>query len=90
MKTVDFKYTDAKNRVTNRSLAIISEPSEKYFGIDLTELSASDAGAIIAELHEAQQYHKAELEHILEKYDIKGNFRYFFANKMEDVRYETH
>lgn len=90
MKTVDFKYTDAKDRVTNRSLAIISEPSNKYFGIDITELSASDAGEIIAELHEAMQYHKAELEHIMEKYDIKCSFRYFFADKMEDINYETH
>lgn len=90
MKTVDFTYTDAKGKTSDRSVAIISEPSDKYFGIDISELGASDAGEIIAELNEAMQYHKAELEHIMAKYDIKGNFRYFFANKMENSKYETY
>lgn len=90
MKTIDFDYTDSKGKESSRTLVVISEPSEKYFGIDISELGASDSGEIIAELKEAMEYHKAELEHIMAKYDIKGSFRFFFANKMTNTSYETY
>lgn len=90
MKTIDFTYTDAKEKVSDRTLVVISEPSEKYFGIDISELGASDSGEVIAELKEAMEYHKAELEHIMAKYDIKGSFRFFFASRMTNTKYETY
>lgn len=67
----------------------IYKPSDKYFCIDITELSPSEQGEIFAEFNAIQKEYSDKLEALMERYDIKHAYRYFFHDSMEDLCEET-
>lgn len=64
-------------------------PSDKYFGIDITELDPEDQGLISTKLADAKAKYQEEIEKIMLEYDIKHNFRYYFAHKMSDLEIDN-
>lgn len=85
MKLAKFTYTDVKGKTKERLVLVISEPSDKLKGIDMSEVSPDDMIDFSNEYAAIQQTFHATLEALKAEYDLKHNFRQFFANKIEDM-----
>ena len=88
MKIAKFTYTDTKGKTKQRQVLIISEPSDKLRGIEVSELPEQDAKAFSAAYAAAQDAFYANIEALKAEYDMKHNFRQFFASKIEAMTVE--
>lgn len=84
-----FKYTDAKNRTSDRVLMVHSIPSTMYSGTDITELDEEQRGLFIAEVDAAKDRYAKELQAIIDNYDLNYKYRQFRSEKMTDVTKES-
>lgn len=85
MKFAKFKYTDAKGKVTNRKVLVVQEPSDKLQAFDVAELSELQVAEFSKAYEAAKQAFVAQIEALKQEYDLKHNFRQFFANKIENL-----
>lgn len=86
MPVLEFEYTkqgatEAKHKV----VSVLAKPSDKYFGIDISELDFEEQGKIVAEIDREILDHKARIEEIMTKYDVRHNYRYYFPEKMSNL-----
>lgn len=82
MKIQSFQYTDDKGKVSFRDFIPIKEPSDNYFGIDVSELGYEDQEDFLKAVEEVQVRRNSEIEALMEKFDIKYKFRTFKASRM--------
>ena len=80
-----FDYVKSPTDISSRVIRVLSYPSDKYFGIDLTELDQEDQGLVAHKLHDAYIKYMQEVKDIMAEADIVNNFRYFLANKTSNV-----
>jgi hypothetical protein len=85
MKFAKFKYTDAKGKITNRRVLVVQEPSDKLQAFDVAELSEIEVAEFAEAYETAKQAFIAQIEVLKQEYDLKYNFRQFFANKIENL-----
>lgn len=86
MSIISFNYVKKGADTSQPKVMIpISKPSDKYFGIDITELDPEDQGEISAKLEKLQNTFSTEVENLMIDYDLKHCYRYFFEEKMSDV-----
>ena len=85
MKLVKFTYTDVKGKTKGRTVLVTSEPSDKLKGIDMSELEHDEVLEFSNEYAAIQETFYAALEALKDNYDLKHNFRQFFANKIESM-----
>lgn len=80
-----FEYTKSPDNISSRVIKVLTYPSDKYFGVDLTELDQEDQGRVAHKLHDAYTKYMQEVKSIMAEADIVNNFRYFLANKTSNV-----
>lgn len=85
MKVLHFTYTDQKEKNSLRSLLALRIPSDKYFGIDFSELDDHAANSFLYEMQKLMEEHKKQLETVMLEYDIKSSYRQFFKHRMSEV-----
>ena len=85
MKLAKFTYTDVKGKITDRTVLVTSEPSDKLKGIDMSEVAHDDMFDFTNEYTALQQTFHAAVEALKTEYDLKHNFRQFFANKIDGM-----
>lgn len=86
MSVLTFDYTKQGATESKPKVVIsLDRPTDKYFGIDITELDLEDQGSITAEVEEEILKHEQRLAEIMLKYDIKHSYRYYFPEKMENL-----
>ncbi len=85
MKILSFNYTDVKGKQSHRTLAVSIEPGDKYAGVDISELLASDIADYSEECDNAKADYLYKLETINRNFDLKHNYRQFTASKMTDI-----
>lgn len=85
MKLAKFTYTDAKGKTTNRKLLVVAEPSNKFSGIDVSELSDDDTQEFAVAYKAAYDSFIAQLEALKDAWDVKHNYRQFIDNRMSNV-----
>jgi hypothetical protein len=86
MSILSFKYTGAYSTELKPKVCMpVYKPSDKYFCVDITELSPSEQGEIAAEFDALQKKYRADIEELMIKYDIKHAYRYFFESRMTDL-----
>jgi hypothetical protein len=88
MGIMTFKYVKAPDDTSDRVFVPISHPSEKYFGIDITELDTEDQALFTNALEDIIDEQKESIEQLMTQYDVKHKYRHFFANKMQEVRFD--
>ena len=89
MNILDFNYTKTDGKSSQRTFVEISPPNKNYFGIDISDLDTDEAVSFCRELEVARQvFSNAELA-LMQKYDIKHNYRNFDPTKMENIVVET-
>lgn len=77
MKLAKFEYTDLKGKVTNREVCVVSMPSNKLSGIDVTELSEEEQAMFSAEYDLLVEEFQGKLTALKEQYGVNHNFRQF-------------
>lgn len=87
MNIMTFTY-NKDGEFSERVFIPIVNPTQKYFGIDISELEVVDQVAFDEELFRIQDEQKAKIDALMEKYDCKYRYRFFFPEKMTNVVFE--
>ena len=77
MKYTEFTYTDAKGKVTDRKVLVISEPSNKLMGIDVSEISEDSRKDFAAAYDEILTEFLVMVEELKSEFDVKHSLRQF-------------
>lgn len=85
MKLITFKYTKADGSVSDRTLLPLIEPARMVEGIDISSLSTEDQVLFSMEMQRVQTEKAEATAIIIDKYDLKHNYRRFDPAKMSEV-----
>jgi hypothetical protein len=88
MKTITFNYTKKDGSTSERTLLAITEPhpaTDKYAGIDITELSPEDGAKFVSKYEQLYEEYLEATRELQAQYDVKHSYRQFFASGMSDV-----
>lgn len=77
MKLTSFTYTKEFGEVSERVLVELSAPTDKFFGVDVSELSEDTQTEVYGEFQKAYDEYMAKCNETMAKYDIRTNFRFF-------------
>lgn len=83
MKLVEFQYTKQNGDTSNRAVIVTHEPQQNLGGIDITSLADDDFAAFIDEYRQVKNRQHEELLQLMQKHDLKHNFRQFIPAKMQ-------
>ena len=89
MEVLTFKYEKEPGSISERVLAAITQPSDKYFGIDISELDFEDQGLFVNELDDILEEQKEKIDALMVEYDIKHKYRTFLAAKMSEIHQDN-
>jgi len=81
MRVKRFTYTKSQDNVSKRVVWSLSMPSDKLFGIDLSEFSPSEQADYIAELDKLWEEFSLGIVDL----GLKYNYRLFNNNKISDL-----
>ena len=85
MKTVTFTYTKDATHTSDRVLLALAVPTDKYFGIDISELDLDDQGRFACALANLNEAYQADIATLMKEYDIQHNYRSFLPPKMSNI-----
>ena len=85
MNIMTFTYTKDADNITNRVFIPISKPTDKYFGIDITELDIEDQGTFTAKLEDLKDEYDQKVDDLLRDYDLNYRYRSFLPSKMTNI-----
>lgn len=86
MTVISFEYVKQGATEPKPKLMVpLVQPTNKYFGIDITELDPEAQGTFMDRVDKLIDLHKKNIEELMEEYDIKHNYRYYFPEKMTNV-----
>jgi len=85
MQIMEFTYTKSPADVSSRVFIPLVKPTDKYFGIDVSDLDVEDQALIANELDQLNQERSDKIETIMAKYDVRTNYRSFIPSKMSDI-----
>lgn len=83
----DFTYTKENGDVSDRVVVLLSQPSNNMLGIDITHLDEEESDNFIEEFKELKLAQRAQEAELLDKHDLKHNYRSF---KLSGVSNITH
>jgi hypothetical protein len=82
MQIAKFEYIDAKKKVTQRTVAVISMPSNLMTAIDVSELSPEQVKQFAEQHNALKDKYKAALLALQAEFDLTHNLRFF---KVENI-----
>ena len=88
MKTLTFNYTKKDGSTSERTLLVLAEPkpaSDKYSGIDITDLDPDMGSEFVTRYESIHEAYLESLKKLQAEFDVKHNFRQFFESGMSDV-----
>jgi methionine synthase I (cobalamin-dependent) len=89
MKLINFKYIDIKGKETERDLAVLHNPSDKYVGYDVGELTDEEVVQFAVEYDKLHSEFQEKIAGLVEKYDMRYKFRTFLEKSMSGIVSET-
>lgn len=85
MKLVEFKYTKADGTTSARAVIEVVQPAAYFEGIDVTKMPETEFAEFTLEYRDLlEQQYNAKMS-IMQKYDLKHNYRRFIPEKMTGV-----
>lgn len=82
MQITKFEYTDAKGKVTQRTVAVLRKPSPVVEAIDVSELTNEDVHVFASQYNEALDRFKKEMAALQDEFDLTFNLRNFKPENM--------
>lgn len=77
MKLYTFNYTKKDGSISERLLLAMGSPTNKYSGIDLSELEPDNAVKFASEVERLHEQYVQSLKQLQAQYDVKHNYRQF-------------
>ena len=87
MKIAKFTYQDLKGKVTEREVLVVSEPTNKVSGIDISELGPDEQQEFAEAYQQLLNTFVAEVNALKAAWDVKHNYRQFLADKITNLEY---
>lgn len=85
MKTITFDYTKKDGSTSERVLMVVGAPTDKYSGVDLSELDPTKAAQFVVEYETLHSNFMLEAQKLQAKYDLKHSYRQFFESGMKNI-----
>jgi hypothetical protein len=85
MKALTFTYTKKDGSVSERTLLAMVTPTDKYAGIDVSELDPNAASEFITKAEALHLEYIRILTELQKEYDVVHNYRQFIASGMSDI-----
>lgn len=85
MKTIEFTYTDAKGKTSERTLLATTVPGTAYEGIDVSSMSDEDFAVFAKEYSVMHEAYLTQLKELQAKFDLTHNYRRFLVERMSNV-----
>ena len=88
MKTITFMYTKKDGKSSERTLLALTEPhpaTDKYAGIDITQLTPEKGAEFVNKYEQLYEEYLEATRELQAEYDMKHNYRQFFADGMSDI-----
>ena len=85
MKLVEFNYTKADGTASKRAVIEVVQPSTHFEGIDVSQMPEDEFAEFTSEYRDLlEQQYNAKMS-VMQKYDLKHNYRRFIPEKMTDL-----
>jgi predicted transcriptional regulator YdeE len=85
VKLVEFNYTKANGTAGVRAVVEVSQPSNYFEGIDVTQMPEDEFAEFTREYRDLlEQQYNAKMS-VMQKYDLTHSYRRFIPEKMTDV-----
>lgn len=85
MKLLDFEYTKKNGEFTKRTIAVVQEPQQFVEGIDISGLEVEEFAEFVNEYSKLLDEYKLQQAVLINKFDLKHNYRRFIPDNMENV-----
>lgn len=85
MQVLTFTYEKASGKVSDRVLMVLVKPSDKYAGIDMSDIDPVEAGKFVAKYNELHDEFLANVKALQNQFDLKHNYRQFDVDKMTNI-----
>lgn len=85
MKLQEFVYRDRNGKVSNRTVLVVQEPSNKISAIDVSEQSDENIVNFALGYEALRQAFLAQVGALEKQYDLTHRFRQFFPDQMTGV-----
>ena len=85
MKLVEFNYTKADGTSSPRAVIEVVQPAQHFEGIDVSQMPEDEFAEFTREYRDLlEQQYNAKIS-VMQKFDLKHNYRRFIPQKMTDV-----
>lgn len=88
MKIATFTYTDAKGKITERTVLVTGMPSDKLRGIDLGELTPEEQVDFGNKYNELHDKYLQSLHELQQDFDLTHNYRQFIEKNIANLELE--
>ena len=85
MKTITFDYTKKGGETSERTLLVVGSPTDKYSGVDLSELDPTIAAEFVVKYEKLNSEYLAQVQKLQAEYDLKHSYRQFFESGMHNI-----
>lgn len=85
MKLKEFTYKDRNGKITNRTVLVVQEPSEKMSAIDVSDQTDETIVNFALAYETARKTFLAQVQTLEKEFDLKHRFRQFFPDEMNNV-----
>lgn len=85
MSIMNFTYTKADGKISERTFVPIYSPFTDYFGVDVSELDGEAQAIFATRVCDLEEAKREAVNDLMAEFDIKNNFRMFKADKMSDI-----
>lgn len=85
VKFLSFDYTKDDGKESHRDFVCITEPTDKYFGIDVSELGIVEQAEFYDKVQRLYETLHADTLALMQEFDIKFKFRYFKPDSVRNV-----
>lgn len=85
MKLVEFTYTKADGSTSQRAVIEITQPNKFFEGIDVSQMPEEEFAEFTSEYRSLLDKQQQEKLLVMQKFDLKHNYRRFIPENMSDV-----
>jgi hypothetical protein len=88
MKFMEFDYTKADGTTKPRELLVLSEPSQVYFGIDVSELNSDEFSILVESMRKLKNEYDAKTAELMNDFEVRTMLRNFKPENMANTTVE--
>lgn len=88
MKIMEFMYTKTNGDFKKRVVMLMQEPQKFFEGIDVSDLDQDEFAEFVNSYGKALDDWKAESQAIINKFDLKHNYRRFLSEGVSEAKIE--